>query len=49
MSELQDYLREQMKDPEFAAEYERLRVEYEAKSSSSPTAPRVKACSGIPE
>ena len=30
MSELQDYLREQMKDPEFAAEYEKLRPEYEA-------------------
>lgn len=30
MSELQDYLREQMKDPEFAVEYEKLRPEYEA-------------------
>ena len=30
MSELQDYLREQMKDPEFSAEYEKLRPEYEA-------------------
>ena len=30
MSELQDYLREQMKDPEFAVDYEKLRPEYEA-------------------
>ena len=30
MSELQDYLKEQLKDPEFAAEYEKLRPEYEA-------------------
>ena len=30
MSELQDYLREQMKDPEFAVEYEKLSPEYEA-------------------
>ncbi len=30
MSELQDYVREQRKDPAFAAEYEKLRPEYEA-------------------
>ncbi|MBQ9720006.1 MAG: helix-turn-helix transcriptional regulator [Oscillospiraceae bacterium] len=30
MSELQDYLREQMKDPEFAVDYAKLRPEYEA-------------------
>ncbi len=30
MSELREYLAEQLKDPEFAAEYESMRPEYEA-------------------
>lgn len=30
MSELREYLSEQLKDPEFAAEYESMRPEYEA-------------------
>ena len=30
MSDLQSYLQKQLQDPEFAAEYEKLRPEYEA-------------------
>ncbi len=30
MSELREYLAEQMKDPEFAAEYDAMRPEYDA-------------------
>ena len=30
MSDLQNYLQKQLQDPEFAAEYEKLRPEYEA-------------------
>ena len=30
MSDLRKYLNEQLKDPEFAAEYEAMRPEYEA-------------------
>lgn len=35
MSELRDYLKEQLKAPEFVAEYEKLRPKYEASAPSS--------------